>query len=284
MSLTTFLNAKGEGVRQHFRQTFPAPRMKTPYKRLVSSRSGNPKRMGVAFDYLMRFILERYNSNCITSSWVAEYASEVLQGQQRAKAESVVRQAREAQTVFLANGELTLELCQRIYALAELDVVYRGGVLPTFAPHPPEAVEELLELALLVNPDDFIAHDKCYLNPTFGKGSCLVGGADADVILDDMLLEIKTVQEDKFYQKHYTQLLGYLVLNEFGSVNGEDDVTIRRLGVYFSRHGQLHVVEIGDLTQSDKFKELTVWVRHKAESLGFSRIHLGDALADIEDI
>ena len=47
--------------------------------------------------------------------------------------------------------------------------------------------------------------EKCYLNPTFGDASNLVGGADADIILDDMLIDIKTTKAISFTQEHYNQ-------------------------------------------------------------------------------
>ena len=51
------------------------------------------------------------------------------------------------------------------------------------------------------------------LNPTF-DGSRNVGGADADLIANGTLIELKTTRQDKFERiDHLCQLLGYALLD-----------------------------------------------------------------------
>ena len=68
------------------------------------------------------------------------------------------------------------------------------------------------------------------LNPTFA-GSADVGGADADLILDGCLVEIKATVDPKLTKKWLYQLLGYSFLDY------EDALGIRELGIYFARQG-----------------------------------------------
>lgn len=67
------------------------------------------------------------------------------------------------------------------------------------------------------------------LNPTFA-GSRDVGGADADLILDGCLLELKATKNPLDTLALY-QLLGYALLDY------ADEHAIRRVGVYYARRG-----------------------------------------------
>ena len=68
------------------------------------------------------------------------------------------------------------------------------------------------------------------LNPTF-EGSADIGGADADLILYDCLLDIKTTIDPRIQNRNLYQLLGYVLL-DFSNEYGLDEV-----GFYFSRQG-----------------------------------------------
>jgi hypothetical protein len=70
------------------------------------------------------------------------------------------------------------------------------------------------------------------LNPTFA-GSRDVGGADADLIVDRCLLEIKTTKQSAIDARWIHQLLGYVLLDY------DDTYEINSLGFYLVRHGVL---------------------------------------------
>jgi hypothetical protein len=70
------------------------------------------------------------------------------------------------------------------------------------------------------------------LNPTFA-GSADVGGADADLIVDRCLLEIKTTVRSAIEARWLHQLLGYVLLDY------DDTYGINSLGFYLVRHGVL---------------------------------------------
>jgi hypothetical protein len=74
------------------------------------------------------------------------------------------------------------------------------------------------------------------MNPTFGDSSKDIGGADADIIIDDTIIDIKTTKYSKFEKEYFRQLIGYYLLNvrecnKYGKINN--------LGIYFSRYGLL---------------------------------------------
>ena len=82
------------------------------------------------------------------------------------------------------------------------------------------------------------------LNPEFGRATAMVGGADADIIIDGMLVDVKTTKNGRFTTDYYHQLVGYWALSMLGGVDKASPCDIGRLGVYFSRHGVLKTVGV----------------------------------------
>lgn len=69
-------------------------------------------------------------------------------------------------------------------------------------------------------------------NPTFDRSADL-GGADADLIIDGTLLELKAVKSPVLDKRTAWQVLGYLL------ADSSDRYRIRAVGWYFARHGLL---------------------------------------------
>ena len=115
-------------------------------------------------------------------------------------------------------------------------------------------IEELLVLWGLVRWDAFTPTRLPALNPTFGEGSRLVGGADADIVVDDLIIEIKVVKEAKLAIGYVRQLVGYALLaNEFG-VDNVGSFEIERLGVWLRAQRGAGLVALGQV-------RLTRWAR-----------------------
>ncbi len=70
------------------------------------------------------------------------------------------------------------------------------------------------------------------LNPTF-DGSLDIGGADADMVVDGMLIDIKTTIAQKIKPDWLGQLLGYVLLDY------SDHHRINAIGLYMARQGIL---------------------------------------------
>ena len=68
------------------------------------------------------------------------------------------------------------------------------------------------------------------MNPTF-LGSTDIGGADADLIMDNCLIDIKTEMDPKVWNRIPYQLLGYTLLDY------EDRYQLNEVGIYFARQG-----------------------------------------------
>jgi hypothetical protein len=136
-------------------------------------------------------------------------------------------------------------LARYCYALNLFEAKYRSGVTPDALKMPPgqQSVEGLLAMAPEPVVTDLVDLAKLFyqrcgdileqsvnLNPNFA-GSLDVGGADADLIIDQVLYELKTSKNHVIEPKWLWQLLGYLLLDY------DDALGIRSLGIYMVRHG-----------------------------------------------
>src|SRR5437773_972190 len=77
MSLTSFLN--NPDVRKKFREEFPRQPVRRKLTPLAPPLTNNNSLVGTAFDYLLRFYLERLNPNAQCSAWVAENVPAILE-------------------------------------------------------------------------------------------------------------------------------------------------------------------------------------------------------------
>lgn len=150
-------------------------------------------------------------------------------------------------------------MCRYCAVLALFEQVYRYGHIPPgsplFAPEPAETADELMARIPEVWVTDLRALSWVFydsqeglvratrevaLGPIF-KGSRDIGGADADLILDGCLVEVKTTTTPKLRSKWVHQLLGYLLLDY------PDEYAIRAVAVYMARQGELIRWELGEL-------------------------------------
>jgi hypothetical protein len=140
-------------------------------------------------------------------------------------------------------------LCRYCYVLGLFEELFRAGLeinspLFTLAPGttldgllalPPQMwVDDLCELSQLARPHFAdLARPPLHLNPVF-SGSGEIGGADADLISDGCLLEIKTTVDPKFSSTRLLyQMLGYVLLDY------ENAFAITSVGTYLSRQSLL---------------------------------------------
>lgn len=72
MSLTSML--KEAPVKAMFKEAFPVERVRLRGPMLAPPISRRPALVGTAFDYLLRFRLQREFAGCTTQPWVAEGA------------------------------------------------------------------------------------------------------------------------------------------------------------------------------------------------------------------
>jgi len=157
---------------------------------------------------------------------------------------------------FVRSGKIHKRLPGVLLKISNLDTLYRkfrANFLPPNSdlyftePIPQQEVDDLLELYKAI-PRDLFVGDRVFLNPELSllnrdikpAPRNLVGGgvkADADVIIDDLLLEVKTSKTKitpYLPLQDFCQLMGYFALT---SLRGKHQ--IKRLGIYYARFGHL---------------------------------------------
>ena len=137
------------------------------------------------------------------------------------RARRIMETAKEEYHSYLAGREAkpNEKLIRASMGLAQLDLVYRIGLLE-LAPIKHAVVEDLRTLLALVHPENFKAKRTCVLNPTFGRASELVGGADGDAFIDGTLIDFKINKHLKMKRDIFNRLLGYYCLSCIDGIEG----------------------------------------------------------------
>ncbi len=161
------------------------------------------------------------------------------------KADRILSEAKRNHSIFLQTGKINDELIRSTLLLAQLDPIFRAGIINTnIGIVDDKDVENLRCLISIVNSNIFQAKRICLLNPSF-EYSYLVGGADTDLIVDDILIDIKTTKTLKLSRSNFNQLIGYYALYKMGSIKGMPPKSyIKHLGIYFSRYGYLYLINV----------------------------------------
>src|ERR1700722_2366024 len=216
MSLTAFL--KQADVRERFNAEFTKPPMDNESALLAPPLGKNNSVVGSAFDYLLRFYIERLNPKANTAGWIAE---EIMNTRPLVPEyyQRLLDKARNHYDEYLLGGETNERLLRSVIHLANMEAEYRASDSTNF-PFAGFAgkkdIRDLRQLISLVHPKMFKAKGHCTLNPVFGRASNLVGGTDCDIVIDDAIIEIKTVKDCRIERSYFNQLIGYYVLSRIG--------------------------------------------------------------------
>lgn len=262
----------------------------------VSPRTKRYALVGSAFDYLLRFELQRRAPHAHARRWSAENAAEILslldEEQQiklpkgklrkleniimehRLDIEAVISLAKKAVAAYVKNSTPSAddlrEIASQALQLAKYEPLCRAGKVDPlmFVESQPEDgpdVNDLLDLVAIV-PFNELIHDKVVLlNPAFGESSASVGGADADLIVGNMLVEFKVTKKMELETRTLDQLLGYFILARRERVAKPSFPEIDRVGVYLARHGILWTMATRDWTEQSRFAEIEDWFWKRAQ-------------------
>lgn len=231
--------------------------------------------VGTAFDYCLRFCIAACNQGLVAEQpWVAEIAVKLMEheaeelppGLSLEQASKGVKRARELYREFLKTKIFTRQLARAALFIAALDKAYRTGpetVVLRYLKEPLQyEVEDCMRLLRAVPRQMITAKQRVALNPTFGKASKLVRGADADFVIDETLVDIKTTKYYQVIAKQLHQLVGYRILlaacEEYGST-ALGTPTITYGAIYFSRHAKLERFHYADLIDRRDFLTLSRW-------------------------
>lgn len=302
LSLTEFIELPD--VKAKLREEFEKPRFSVDKLMLAPVLTSSPQMVGTAFDYLMRFCVQYLNPNAVSINWVANDSLKILEdikdddsvlfnpkyrlikvpnvdkvppsvieNYKKAKykyyeeATSTIKSAKENLLAYLKSGRVEDKLITSAIDLAELDVLHRAGYLPPLngSKHEKNDVEDLRRLISIIDPKTIKADHTCVLNPTFGPEANKLMKADGDLIIDETFIDIKTVKNVKMDRKIYNQLIGYYTLYRIGGIRGmPSDNKITKLGVYYSRHGYLHIYRVEDIINESTYLDFIQWFKERA--------------------
>jgi hypothetical protein len=268
VSLTSLI--KIPAVRKEIVSRIKMPKVdKKTLVNLIPRVTGDPAKMGTAVDYAIRFWLEKKHNGKQVNPLVAELAAtkifpEFTQSKKQ-EAAKIVDQALE----FIGNATaLDDNFAYWVFQLANLDLIFRQRIMPKSIPMilSKSDIRELKSLMALAMKNWPVPGSYCLLNPTFGGASRLVGGADADVVQDSTIIDIKTVQYPGILDV-IVQLVGYTVLCSMDSIDnlpiGEG---IERIGVYYARHGAYLSWDLEEVISWQEVKELAYFFEETVAS------------------
>lgn len=259
--------------------------------RLVDSRTRVPALIGTAFDYAARIELARHCTHAVQGPWVAEMATGLLEKRLPGLSylpalTKAVADARSWADTYARRGTGAARdpatVAEHALRLARIDVVYRAGYLaPELLADPAAAeISEMIELLARL-PIERLAHDsRVLLNPTFGWCSAAVGGADADIITGDRLIDFKTTSSGRVERDMLRQLVGYYLLARAAAEDGLDVPPIASLEIYFARFGHFRVIDTTELLAHPDFNSTERWFREEVMQIGgrFARLVRADWL------
>lgn len=237
------------------------PILKEDRKILVPPISKNQMLIGTAFDYLLRFYIERNNKIGNKAKWISENVMDIykLMPDNKKFFKKIMSRARENHDRYVKNGILSNDLLESIVYISEIDGICRtGGITPLDISFQESDIQELKKLYSVIPDDIFKTMKKCYLNPSFGLASESIGGGDADIIIGNTLVDIKTTRIMDFKDDYFRQLLCYYILNILGGIDGsKTEVKIDKLGIYFSRYAYLFSFDVKDIAKEEDIEKLT---------------------------
>jgi hypothetical protein len=85
------------------------------------------------------------------------------------------------------------------------------------------------------------------------------------MVIDDVMIEIKTMGDFELERGHFNQLIGYYILSRIGGIEGLPKThSIKRLGIYFSRHGYLWMFKVSDVINEKQLSKFISWFKKRA--------------------
>jgi hypothetical protein len=271
MSLTAFVERKD--IKAEIRRCFPKkPPWRVRKSPIVSVTTTKPQVLGSAIDYFVRLHAERVNRQPNTSTWLAVVGAEFASFESplmKLRTQAWLHDARCRWQDYLERGVLTEPLLSACIRLGQLEHVYRAKRLgpKSFLPIEPADVEDMWGMAELAREQPWLtAEHRVLLNAKFCRWSKLIHGADCDLVVNDMIVELKTTKDTAISRRYLDQLIGYFILSRLDeSSRFEREGVVTRLGIYFTRFGKLLSFSVDSLATAAQVDELTEVFRRRLD-------------------
>lgn len=218
--------------------------------------------VGTAFDYLVRFELERRNSLAKDRIWVASTAvgdvlpsmvsSGVCDRETARLYHAVLKEALEFHSWWVADRRFggmprpKVEAAAKVVlCLAKIDPLFRTGtIVPDVNVFDTADVSDIVNLYSIAPWERLggAQGERVLLNPDFGRWSDRLDGADADLVVGSTLIDLKTSKYNDI-SKHFPQLVGYFMLGELYRQDDPSYPSVERAGIYWCRHGYVETFD-----------------------------------------
>ena len=280
-------------IRQGLASARPSVKRQLGYKLLVEPRSNRYGLVGTAFDYLLRFEIQRLAPHASIKRWTAEAAVEKIwcddgsssfgldlfhgvepdlylpPEEVARRGKTIIESAKSDLADYVASESpaesITVDLAKHTIRLAHLDSFYRSTRLDrNFEVAHSEDADDLVAMLKVVPWGELVDDSLMYLNPDFGGSSMLVKGADADLISGETLIDIKSVKNARLEAKYLDQLFGYFILARHERSTDRKFPEIGKMGLYFSRYGRVWKADTELWTSFPEFKETEQWFLEEA--------------------
>jgi hypothetical protein len=256
----------------------PAPPVLTPH-----TSSTDRHLIGIAFDYAVRIELERASGRMDRMKWIAEGAIDNLRSNEfsglpdvRRIIDRVVARISNAH-VFVRkhfvrrkrDDAWMLRLCRHTLKLARMDFLARGGTPDDtlFAVDEDAACQEVAALLAHAPISQWATATPLLLNPTFGEASSRLGGADADIIAGNELIDLKVTKDANVERRMANQVLIYMMLIDEVRSQGLAFPEIQHLAIYFARHRQIWRRPATPIRAHPAYESTKAWLFENAGSL-----------------
>jgi len=277
MSLTSLINDNQE-FRSIIKTFFDRPAVNKSNILVHTDGQKSSVLVGTALDYIFRFNLKRINASAVERTWISEYYirmnGETIDNLTFSK--EVIAKTKELKNEFTQTGVLDDKLIACCISLAKMDNVFRSG-LGSESLREPALQSDMDATRIMFNATDWdlfkSENDTCLLNPAMGRAGSLIGGADADWIIDSRLDDLKTTEKlpRTIGLRDFAQLIGYYALDR---INQEDDgleSRIDELSIYYARFGVQCKFKINDVISKNGINDFMDYFRRLIKDYGKDR-------------
>ena len=277
MDLSEFVGQSA--VRERLDDVVPNQGDRAENQLKVDWQTSNYFLIGGAFDYLLRFWLEHHADTFTAGDWEARRGVEVVvenHPDYESAARDAIDAAEDAAAEFMETGEMNRDLLDAALDLSRLDWTAQSGEPPEdLGEYDGGDIVDCIRLMEVLDECDAMRGSEVHMEPPLGLAGSVVGGAEADAVIDGTLIAAKTTSKATFQAKFWRQLVGYLVLADVhddlweqgiytdidmefdGEVGMHPD--IEEFGVYFARHGEVSTCPAEVVYEADGYDELRSW-------------------------
>lgn len=225
-------------------------------------KNADPANVGRAYDFWLRAYIQRLNNKLVEDELSLVVQTGIETVLERADLNDITKSSLKngidriwdkRRKYITEEEDISLqEVLKDSLVLAHFEQICRERnqnkeIIP-FAEVSNNDLQDLINIVnLTVKIKKFFKTDKnIVMNPTFGKYSKAVGGADADFIIGHTIFDIKTTTYYNYKEDYIWQLLGYYLLSKYDE---NFPVEIEQVALFYARFNKIIYFSIKDLKE-----------------------------------